>query len=77
MKVTIIGGGSSSFVPILIRRLMQSPSLGGCAVTLMDVNEGRLGVMQSLADKLIASEGSALTVDSTTDQRDSLVEDLR
>jgi alpha-galactosidase len=74
MKVTIIGGGSSSFVPILIRRLMQSPSLGGCAVTLMDVDEGRLGVMQSLADKLIASEGSALTVDSTTDQRDSLVD---
>ncbi|MDX6546188.1 MAG: hypothetical protein QOG02_1962, partial [Gaiellales bacterium] len=71
-KVTIIGGGSSSFVPLLIRRLMQSQPLGGAHVTLMDVDEGRLGVMQSLADKLIASEGSALTVDSTTDQRESL-----
>src|SRR4249919_2967518 len=73
-KVTIIGGGSSSFVPLLIRRLMQSPALGASHVTLMDVNEGRLGVMQSLADKLIASEGSSLRVDSTTDQRDSLVD---
>src|SRR5438552_2631768 len=64
-KVTIIGGGSSSFVPILIRRLMQSPVLGGAHVTLMDIDEGRLGVMQALAGKLIESERSELTVSST------------
>ena len=57
-KVTIIGGGSSSFVPLLVRRLMQSPALGSSQVTLMDVDEGRLSVMQSLADKLIANEQS-------------------
>ncbi|HET8804857.1 MAG TPA: hypothetical protein VFM47_00200 [Gaiellales bacterium] len=71
-KVTIIGGGSSSFVPLLVRRLMQSPVLGSSQVTLMDVDEGRLGVMQSLADKLIANESSELRVTSTTDQRASL-----
>jgi alpha-galactosidase len=71
-KVTIIGGGSSSFVPLLIRRLMLSRSLGSSQVSLMDIDEGRLGVMQSLADKLIESEGSALRVTSTTDQRESL-----
>jgi alpha-galactosidase len=71
-KVTIIGGGSSSFVPLLVRRLMQSTVLGSSQVTLMDVDEGRLGVMQSLADKLIANENSELRVTSTTDQRASL-----
>jgi len=71
-KVTIIGGGSSSFVPLLVRRLMQSPVLGSSQVTLMDVDEGRLSVMQSLADKLIANEHSELRVTSTTDQRASL-----
>jgi alpha-galactosidase len=71
-KVTIIGGGSSSFVPLLVRRLMQSPVLGSSQVRLMDVDEGRLGVMQSLADKLIANEHSELRVTSTTDQRESL-----
>ena len=71
-KVTIIGGGSSSFVPLLVRRLMQSPVLGSSQVTLMDVDEGRLSVMQSLADKLIANERSELRVTSTTDQRTSL-----
>jgi alpha-galactosidase len=73
VRVTIVGGGSSSFVPLLIRRLMQSPVLAGAEVSLMDVDEGRLGVMQSLATKLIESEGSALRVRSTTDQRESLV----
>ena len=58
-KVTIIGGGSSSFVPLLIRRLMQSPVLSGAHVSLMDIDEGRLGVMRSLAEKLIESEGSS------------------
>jgi alpha-galactosidase len=72
VKVTIIGGGSSSFVPLLIRRLMQSPVLSGAHVSLMDIDEGRLGVMQSLAGKLIESEGSSLRVSSTTDQRESL-----
>ena len=42
VKVTIIGGGSSSFVPLLIRRLMQSEALGDAEVSLMDIDAGRL-----------------------------------
>jgi alpha-galactosidase len=72
-KVTIIGGGSSSFVPILLRRLISSPVLGDSTVTLMDVDERRLSVMQRLGEKLIDGESSALRVESTTDQRESLV----
>ena len=71
-NITIIGGGSSSFVPVLLRRLIQSGSLGDSQVTLMDVDEGRVKVMESLARKLIASEGSGLSVRSTLDQRESL-----
>ncbi|MGH3076265.1 MAG: alpha-glucosidase/alpha-galactosidase, partial [Gaiellales bacterium] len=71
-KVSIIGGGSSSFVPLLLRRLIQSGPLGDSTVTLMDIDEHRLGVMQELGDRLVAGEGSALTVRSTLDQRESL-----
>lgn len=71
-KVTIIGGGSSSFVPVLLRRLIQSSSLGDSTVTLMDVDERRLGVMQELGQKLVAGEHSSLRVESTLDQRESL-----
>jgi alpha-galactosidase len=71
-NVTIIGGGSSSFVPLLLRRLISSPVLGDSTVTLMDIDEGRLSVMQRLGEKLIEGEGSSLQVRSTTDQRASL-----
>lgn len=73
-NVTIVGGGSSSFVPLLLRRLIESPVLGDSHVTLMDVSEQRVGVMESLGRKLIESEGSALRVRSTLDQRESLVD---
>ena len=65
-KVTIIGGGSSSFVPVLLRRLMTNEVLGDSTVTLMDIDQGRLDMMQRLGDKLIEGEGSALRVESTT-----------
>lgn len=71
-NVTIIGGGSSTFVPLLLRRLMQSRPLADATVTLMDVDAARLEVMQALADKLIESERSSLRVRSTLDQRESL-----
>src|SRR5690349_3219291 len=72
-KVTIIGGGSSSFVPLLLRRLIQSPLLGDAEVTLMDIDERRLDVMQRLGDKLVEGERSRLRVRSSLDQRESLV----
>ncbi len=71
-KITIVGGGSSSFVPLLLRRLIVSESLGDSNVTLMDVDEGRVKVMESLGNKLIASEGSGLSVRSSLDQREAL-----
>ena len=74
IKITIIGGGSSSFVPVLIKRLIKSPVLGDATVALMDVDEGRVRVMESLARKLITSEGSALRVTGTLDQRESLMD---
>jgi alpha-galactosidase len=70
----MIGGGSSSFVPPLIRSFIQSEVLGDATVTLMDIDAERVQVMEDLARKLIESEGSALQVRSTLDQRESLVD---
>jgi alpha-galactosidase len=74
VKLTVIGGGSSSFVPALIRRLIQSELLGDATLTLMDVNEGRMRTMEALAHRLIASAGSALQVRATLDRRESLID---
>jgi alpha-galactosidase len=72
IKVTIIGGGSSIFVPALIRGFIRSPIMEGGLVTLMDVNESRVRVMEALAQRLIDSEGVDLAVEHTLDQRESL-----
>ena len=44
-QITIIGGGSSTFVPHLLRLFMQSATLKGSTITLMDVDARRLEVM--------------------------------
>lgn len=72
VKVTMIGGGSSSFVPALLKLFLRSDVLADATLTLMDVDEGRLQTMESLARTLIGVEGSRLQVRGTLDQRGSL-----
>jgi alpha-galactosidase len=71
-RIAIIGGGSSSFVPPLIRRFINSSVLAEATITLMDVNRGRLEVMDSLARKLVEAEQSQLQIRSTESQREAL-----
>lgn len=72
-KITIIGGGSSIFTPQLMRLFIESELLQGSTITLMDIDPHRLEIMDTLARGLIAQAGANLTLNSTTNQRDSLV----
>lgn len=72
IKLTVIGGGSSSFVPALVRKLINSELLNDVQLTLMDINEQRVRTMEELARKLVASSGSPLQVTATLDRRESL-----
>src|SRR5205807_2996574 len=72
-QITIVGGGSSTFVPHLLRLFMESTTLKGSTITLMDVDDRRLEVMDTLARRLIEKEEADLTVRSSTEQRASLV----
>ena len=71
-KITIIGGGSSTFVPQLMRLFINSEVLRGSTIVLMDIDEARLEIMDRLCRTLIETEGIDLTIDSTTHQRESL-----
>ena len=73
VNITVIGGGSSMFVPALVRRLIEIPSLRGGQLTLMDVDGARLKVMEVLARRLVEAEGVDLAVQATQQQRASLV----
>jgi alpha-galactosidase len=72
IKITVVGGGSSMFVPVLLRRFLAAPCLRGGTIALMDVDPERLAVMDSLARALIENEGADLRIESGTDRRAAL-----
>ncbi|MFW6308405.1 MAG: hypothetical protein ACOC1S_00145, partial [bacterium] len=71
-KIAIIGGGSSTFVPKLMASIIQSDNFSDSVVTLMDINEQRMEVMDTLSKKMIEEKNSDVTVESTTDRREAL-----
>jgi alpha-galactosidase len=73
VRITIIGGGSSTFVPQLMRLFVGSDMLRGSTITLMDIDAHRLEVMGRLCSILVEREGADLRIESTTDRRASLV----
>ena len=59
VKITIIGGGSSTFTPQLMRLFLESNILSGSTITLMDIDPDRLEVMPALSKRLIENEKSS------------------
>jgi alpha-galactosidase len=72
VTIAVIGGGSSMFVPGLIRRLIEIPCFDGAELRLMDIDASRAAVMRDLGTQLAAAEGRALHITATTDQRAAL-----
>ena len=71
-KITFIGAGSAVFTRNLLGDIMTYPELDGGSVCLMDIDEGRLGLVHKLADKMVREQDSRITVQSTTDRREAL-----
>ena len=72
VKIAVIGGGSSMFVPGLIRRLLEIPCYEGAQLRLMDVDENRVGVMRDLGVQLAAAEDRKIDITAGTDRRAAL-----
>ena len=70
--ITLIGGGSSTFTPALMKLFAGSQVLSGSAITLMDIDERRLDVMTRLCRLLVKQTGAKLDIKSTTDRRAAL-----
>lgn len=71
-KIAIIGGGSSTFTPQLMRLFIRSDILRGSTVVLMDIDAKRLEVMTNLCRKLAEKENAELKVEKTTNRKKSL-----
>jgi alpha-galactosidase/6-phospho-beta-glucosidase family protein len=72
VKIAVVGGGSSMFVPGLVRRLVELPCFEGAELRLMDIDEARLATMRVLSSQLAGSSGQQLSVVATTDRRAAL-----
>jgi alpha-galactosidase len=70
--IAVVGGGSSMFVPGVVRRMLEIDAFDGAELRLMDVDPKRLGVMVDLARQLARAEGRQLSVTGTSDQRAAL-----
>lgn len=68
-KVTVIGGGSSIFTPQLISLFIKSEVFRGSTITLMDIDEKRLGLMDELCKKVVGATNADLKIESTKDRR--------
>ena len=70
--VTIIGAGSASFAAGIVRDLCMTPGMHGAHVALMDVDEGRLQMVEALAKRLTAELGTGLSFSSTQSREKAL-----
>jgi alpha-galactosidase len=74
IKLGVIGAGSATFSAGLVQDICLRESLAGSHVTLMDVDEARVGVMGKFARRYAAEMGAAVTFEATTDREACLRE---
>jgi len=71
-KIAIIGAGSHVFSRRLISDILTWPSLREATLSLMDLNPDSLGLMTTLAGRMIEQMGLDTPLEATTDLRAAL-----
>ena len=72
INITIIGAGSSQFSGGIIRDICVTPSLHGCRLTLMDVDEERLRFIAAMGVKLTKELNAHIEFRTTTNREEAL-----
>ena len=71
-KIALIGAGSVVFTRRLLQDVVSSPSLAGAHVSLMDINPERLELIGPYARRMVADNGSPVTIETTPDRAEAL-----
>jgi alpha-galactosidase len=71
-KITFIGAGSTVFARALLQDLFTFPELQDCTISLMDIDEERLGDTETVARRLADEAGAHPSFEVTTDRRRAL-----
>ncbi|BCX03386.1 MAG: 6-phospho-beta-glucosidase [Candidatus Roseilinea sp.] len=72
IKLAYIGGGSTRAPGTMASFIHQGQNFLGSEIVLIDLDEERLALVKTLADKMIAARGLDLRVSATTCRRDGL-----
>jgi len=71
-KITFIGAGSLVFTKNLVRDLLTFPAFERCTISLMDIDEERLGFAKTAVERIIAAGRYSAKVEATTDRAKAL-----
>ncbi len=71
-RFVLIGAGSHSFGPMMLKDLMQCPDFRGSQVVLVDLDSAKLDLMTRLAQRMNQHWGAEFEVSSTVDRREAL-----
>src|SRR5260370_19428359 len=72
IKLAYIGGGSTRATGTMASFIQQGENFSGSEVVLIDLNEERLRIVQTIAQKMARARGLDLTVTITTNRREGL-----
>ena len=72
IKLAYIGGGSTRAAGTMASFIQQGENFNGSEVVLVDLNEERLGIVQTLAQKMARARNLDLTIRATTNRREGL-----
>jgi alpha-galactosidase len=70
--LVVIGAGSITFTPKLLRDILHHPKLAGGTVRLVDIDAGSLDTMARLAQRLFDTARVHWTIEQTVDRREAL-----
>ncbi|NHN35242.1 alpha-galactosidase [Paenibacillus agricola] len=73
-KITFIGAGSLVFTKNLVRDLLTFPAFEDCTLTLLDVDEERLGYAKQAVENIIAAGSYPAKVEATMDRAKALTD---
>ena len=72
IKLAYIGGGSTRAAGTMASFVQQGENFNGSEVVLIDLDEERLGIVQTIAQKMARARGLDLTFTATTNRREGL-----
>jgi alpha-galactosidase len=71
-KIVLIGAGSSSFMPAILRGLINSEDFRGATVGLVDIVPETLDLIEKTAWRIVKDNNLDLKIEASTDRRDVL-----